>query len=63
MILRSGLTPVGAFVAGIGADLIGPRTMTLVFSAIIVTIAVVVYLAVPIVREYRLSQALEGTDI
>jgi predicted MFS family arabinose efflux permease len=59
MSLRSGLMPVGAFVAGIGADFVGPRSMTLVFSAIIVAIAVVVYLAVPAVREYRLSQAME----
>ena len=60
--LRSGLTPVGAFVAGIGADLVGPRTMTLIFSAIIVAIAVAAYLFVPIVREYRLSAAIEGTE-
>jgi MFS family permease len=58
--LRSGLMPVGAFVAGIGADLVGPRTMTLIFSGIIGAIAVIVYLASPIVREYRLSQALGG---
>jgi len=60
--LRSGLTPVGAFVAGIGADLVGPRTMTLIFSAIIVVIAVTVYLFAPIVREYRLSVAMEGAE-
>jgi MFS family permease len=60
--LRSGLMPVGAFVAGIGADLVGPRTMTLLFSAIIVTIAVAVYLFVPVVREYRLSAAMEGAE-
>jgi predicted MFS family arabinose efflux permease len=59
MSLRSGLMPVGAFIAGIGADLVGPRTMTLIFSGIIVAIALIVYLASPIVREYRLSQALE----
>ena len=57
---RSGPTPVGAFIAGIGADLVGPRTMTLIFSGIIAAIAVIVYFASPIVREYRLSQALEG---
>jgi MFS family permease len=57
--LRSGLMPVGAFVAGIGSDLVGPRTMTLIFSGIIGAIAVLVYLFVPIVREYRLSEAIE----
>jgi MFS family permease len=60
--LRSGLTPVGAFIAGIGADLVGPRTMTLIFGGIIGAIAVIVYLASPIVREYRLSQAVEGAE-
>jgi MFS family permease len=62
MSLRSGLMPVGAFVAGIGADLFGPRTMTLIFSALIGVIAVVVYLAVPIVRNYRLSEAMETAE-
>lgn len=57
--LNFGLMPVGAFIAGIGADLAGPRTMTWVFSGIIVAIAVIVYWVSPIVREYRLSQALE----
>jgi predicted MFS family arabinose efflux permease len=60
--LSSGLMPVGAFIAGIGADLVGPRTMTLIFSGVLVAIAVIVYLASPIIREYRLSQALECTD-
>jgi hypothetical protein len=54
--------PVGAFIAGIGADLVGPRTMTLVFSGIIVAIAVIVYFVSPIIREYRLSQAMEASD-
>jgi MFS family permease len=60
--LSSGLMPVGAFIAGIGADLIGPRMMTLIFGGILATIAVIVYLASPVIREYRLSQALECTD-
>jgi MFS family permease len=63
MSLRSGLMPVGAFIAGIGADFVGPRTMTLIFSGIIATIAAIVYVASPVVREYRLSQALEGAEI
>jgi predicted MFS family arabinose efflux permease len=60
--LRAGLTPVGAFIAGIGADLVGPRTMTLILSGIIITIAVVVFLAVPIVREHRLSHAMAESE-
>jgi MFS family permease len=60
--LRSGLMPVGAFIAGIGADLVGPRTMTIVFSLIIAAIAVIVFFASPTIRDYRLSQALVGTD-
>jgi len=60
--LRSGLMPVGAFIAGIGADLVGPRTMTLIFSGILGIIAVGVYFASPIVRDYRLSQAMEASD-
>jgi MFS family permease len=57
--LRSGLMPVGAFIAGIGADLVGPRTMTWIFSGIIAAVAVGAYLFVPVVRDYRLSQAME----
>jgi predicted MFS family arabinose efflux permease len=60
--LRSGLMPVGAFIAGIGSDLVGPRTMTLILGGITGVIAVIVYLASPLVREYRLSQAIKDTD-
>ena len=57
--LRSGLMPVGAFIAGIGADLVGPQTMTLVLGGITGTIAVIVFFASPIIREHRLSKAME----
>jgi MFS family permease len=60
--LNSGLMPVGAFIAGIGADLVGPRTMTLIFGGMIGAIAVIVYLASPLIREYRLSQAMDAPD-
>ncbi len=60
--LNSGLMPVGAFIAGIGSDLVGPRTMTLIFGGTICAIAVIVYLAAPIVREYRLSQVMGAFD-
>lgn len=58
--LRSGLMPVGAFIAGIGADLMGPRVMTLIFSGIMIAIAVIVFFSSSIIREYRLSHALDG---
>jgi MFS family permease len=60
--LSSGLMPIGAFVAGFGADLVGPRTMTIVLSGIAGAIAIMVFLASPVVREYRLSQALAAPD-
>ena len=60
--LRSGLAPVGAFIAGVGADLVGPKVMTIIFGAIIATIAVIVFVASPSIREYRLSQAIMNTD-
>jgi MFS family permease len=60
--LRSGLMPVGAFIAGIGADLVGPRMMTILFSGVIGAITVAVFFASPTIRECRLSQALEETE-
>lgn len=60
--LRSGLMPVGAFIAGLGADLVGPRATTLVLGGFAGAIAVIVFFASPIIREYRLSQALGDTD-
>ncbi len=60
--LRSGLMPVGAFIAGIGADLVGPRTMTFILAGIAGAIAVVAFVASPTIREYHLSQALATTD-
>jgi MFS family permease len=60
--LRSGLMPVGAFIAGIGSDLVGPRTMTIILGGIAGAIAVIAFFASPIIREYRLSQVLLDTD-
>jgi MFS family permease len=61
--LRSGLMPVGAFIAGVGADFIGPRTLTIIFASIIAGIAVIAYFASPIIRNHRLSQALEEIEL
>ena len=60
--LRSGLMPVGAFIAGVGADLVGPRTMTVILGGICGAIAVIVYFTSPIIREYRLSEAMVDTE-
>ena len=60
--LSAGLMPVGAFVAGFGADLVGPRTMTIVLGGIAGAIAVIVFFASSVIRDYRLSQALVQTD-
>jgi len=60
--LRSGLSPVGAFIAGVGADLVGPKMMTIIFGTIIATVAMIVLVASPSIREYRLSQAIMNTD-
>src|SRR5690606_39104949 len=56
--LRSGLVPVGAFIAGVGADLAGPRMMTLILGGIAAAIAVIAFFVSPTIRDYRLSQAL-----
>ena len=56
--LNAGLTPVGAVVAGVGADLVGPRAITIALSVIAAAIAVAVYFASPTIREYRLSRAM-----
>jgi len=55
--LSGGLMPVGALVAGFGADLMGPRAVTLILSGGAALIAVAVYLFSPVIREYRLSTA------
>jgi predicted MFS family arabinose efflux permease len=60
--LRSGLMPVGAFIAGIGADQVGPRAMTIVFAGMIAAIALAVFFASPTIRDYRLSQAMVTPD-
>lgn len=56
--LNAGLMPVGALVAGFGADIFGPRLITLILSGIAGVIAVGVYILSPIIREYRLSAAM-----
>jgi MFS family permease len=59
--LNAGLVPVGALIAGVGADLVGPRVMTILLSGTAAVIAIVVFFASPTIREYRLSRALAPT--
>ena len=60
--LRSGLMPVGAFIAGVGADIVGPRAMTVLLAGIAGTIAVIVFFASPTIRDYRMSEAMEDPE-
>ncbi|MEZ4635416.1 MAG: MFS transporter [Caldilineaceae bacterium] len=60
--LNMGLMPIGALIAGVGADLIGPQAITLVLSSGAALIAVAVYLFSPIIRDYRLSAALDKAN-
>lgn len=57
--LSAGLAPLGAFVAGVGADLVGPQMITLLMSGTAALIALVVFITSSTIRDYRLSQALK----
>jgi MFS family permease len=56
--LNAALSPVGAFLAGVGSDLIGPRATTIALSGAAALIALLVFARSGTVREYRLSQAM-----
>jgi predicted MFS family arabinose efflux permease len=56
--LNMGLMPIGALIAGVGADFFGPQVMTLILSSIAGLIAVIVYFFSPTIRDYRLSTAM-----
>jgi predicted MFS family arabinose efflux permease len=60
--LNAGLFPIGALIAGIGADLVGPQLVTILLSGSATALAVIVYFASPTIRDYRLSQALGEAD-
>ena len=61
--LTAGLSPLGAMIAGAGADLVGPRLMTLIFCSLVAVISILVLLFVPLVREYRLSGVMRRETI
>jgi MFS family permease len=56
--LSAGLMPIGSLVAGFGSDLVGPREVTIIFCSLAATTALLVFLLVPLVRNYRLSAAI-----
>lgn len=56
--LNNGLSPVGAVIAGAGADLVGPRAVTVILGSIAAGIAVIVFFASPTVREHSMSRAM-----
>jgi MFS family permease len=56
--LSSGLRPLGSLIAGIGADMIGPRPTTALLGASAAAITAIVFLASPTIRRYRLSRVL-----
>jgi MFS family permease len=60
--LGSGLIPLGSLVAGFGADQLGPRTTTILMGVAAVLITLVVFLASPTIRQYRLSAFLAAEE-
>ncbi|MBN1265452.1 MAG: hypothetical protein JXA25_08160 [Anaerolineales bacterium] len=60
MSLRSELMPVGAFITGIDADLVGPKITTLIPGGIARLIAVTIFFTSPTVHEYHVVQTGKG---
>lgn len=59
--LNSALSPLGGLVAGTGSDLFaGPKMITIILGAITASIAVIVFFFSPVIRNYRLSKAIES---
>jgi len=56
--LGSGLIPLGALVAGFGADTIGPRPTTVLMGGSAALITLIVFSISPTIRNYRLSEFL-----
>lgn len=60
--LSSGLVPIGSLIAGVGADLVGPRPTAALLSGTAGLIAAIVFLASPTIRNYRLSRVLAADE-
>jgi MFS family permease len=56
--LSAGLSPVGGLIAGVGSDVVGPQMMTLILCSIAAAVAVLVFIFVPIVRNYSISRSM-----
>jgi MFS family permease len=56
--LNMAISPIGAFLAGTGSDLFGPRAATIVMSGAAALIALLVFARSATVRDYRLSAAI-----
>ena len=54
--------PIGAFVAGIGSDFVGPQTMTILLAGCAGAIAVLVFIFSPTIRDYKLSEAMADEE-
>ncbi|MGD9118956.1 MAG: MFS transporter [Dehalococcoidia bacterium] len=62
--LNAALMPLGGLVAGTGSDLFaGPKMITIIFGIITAGIAVIVFFLSPVIRNYRLSQAIESPPV
>ncbi|HEY96916.1 MAG TPA: MFS transporter [Dehalococcoidia bacterium] len=60
--LNAALMPLGGLVAGTGSDLFGgPKMITIILGTITAGIALIVFFSSPVIRNYRLSQAIEST--
>jgi len=59
--LNAALMPVGGLMAGFGSDLLGgPQKVTIILGGISAAIALIVFLFVPVVRNYNLRQAISS---
>jgi MFS family permease len=56
--LNMALSPLGGLIAGVGSDLLGPKTITIVMAGLASAVAVFVLIFSSTVRNYRLSQAI-----
>jgi hypothetical protein len=60
--LSSGLMPLGALIAGIGADRLGPRPTTALLGGSAAAITAIVFWTSPTIRGCRLSQVLSAEE-
>lgn len=61
--LNLALMPLGGLIAGIGSDLFGgPQVITIVMGGVAASIAVVVFIFSPTVRDYRISAAIKQSQ-